>query len=65
MTFAQCIQKAAADYLRNCLAQTGYNYARAAQIAGIRRTSFYRLMTRYGAPGVTPVYPRCRSGELA
>ena len=50
MTYAEAMTQAAERYLREILAQTGGNVSAAAQIAGIHRTHFYRLFSRFQVP---------------
>ena len=48
MTFSQFLTEHAAEYLRNCLAQTRGNVQAAAQIAGVHRGTFYTLCDKCG-----------------
>lgn len=51
-------REAKARYIRETLAAAGNSASLAARIAGIRRSSFYRLLRRYGIPLTKPVAVR-------
>jgi transcriptional regulator of acetoin/glycerol metabolism len=48
MTYAQATEGAQRKYLIDVLDQTDGNVVHAAQIAGVNRTAFYRLVHRHG-----------------
>lgn len=48
MTYAGAMEKAAVDYLRGVLAQSGGRSGTAAKVAGVNRTHFYKLLKRHG-----------------
>jgi transcriptional regulator of acetoin/glycerol metabolism len=50
MTFAEAMTACAGEYLRDCLERSNGNVKAAAHVAGMDRSSFYRLCQRCGIP---------------
>jgi hypothetical protein len=58
VTFAEHMDQAAAQYLRECLDRAGGNVTQAAKASGTYRTHFHKRCVRYG---VLPALHRPRS----
>jgi DNA-binding NtrC family response regulator len=57
VTFAEAMTTAATQYLADCVLKSGGNVTAAARMAGMDRSSFYRLCARCGVsikPGPRP-----------
>lgn len=50
LTYRQALQHAARRYLQRVLKRTHGDAAIAAKVAGCNRTTFYRILKRYGLP---------------
>lgn len=48
MTYREAMASAKRAYLYRILSETGGNMARAAKVAGVHRTTFYKLLERHG-----------------
>lgn len=48
MTLSESVQRHVIAYLTACLAEAGGNISRAAIVAGMHRSNFYRLCNRFG-----------------
>lgn len=48
MTYREAVTSAKRAYLYRTLSETGGNMARAAKVAGVHRTTFYKLLRHHG-----------------
>lgn len=56
LSFANAQRQHASEYLSACLAKTRGNVAAAARLAGLNRTHFYKLCSRFGVSQRRPIY---------